>query len=419
MPAERHLMKRACCVVSVAVILFATGCSEGRAPTSPSRAAVELAADLQPVSPPSALFGASAVDFARCLQSAGDPACFAGARIQRRAVGAAATAPGAPINLSTSSSGSSVTLTWGAPASGDPLTTYIIEAGSGPGLANLANFTTNSTATSFSASGIGAGTYYVRTRAQNAGGISTASNESILVVGSAGCAAPPNAPSGLVITASGSTVTLGWSAPVGGCPATSYLLQAGSSAGQSNLANSNVGSTTTYVASGVGNGTYYVRVRAANAYGQSAASNEFTLVVGSATPTPTPTPTPGVFALSPHYPSNIDFGFRGSGCSSSNSSRTFTVTTIYPTQSWQVSWTGLSGVNGRFERLVSPQVDRSAGVGPGTFTLLLGFNGQSPSPGGTCSAGFYSPQGGTLYLKADDQIYFDYVTISYQLWLAY
>ena len=151
---------------TLAVVLTMTGllaiACGGSAPTSPSRAAVASpsAAIAVAQSTAPALFGAGAVDFARCLQAAGDFGCFAGAaRLQPRAVGAAATAPGAPINLSTSSSGSSVTLTWGAPASGDPLTTYIIEAGSGPGLANLANFTTNSTATSFSASGIGAGTY--------------------------------------------------------------------------------------------------------------------------------------------------------------------------------------------------------------------------------------------------------------------
>ena len=322
-------MRQACLLASATMILFALGCGSGAAPTSASRQAASPAIAVAQI-PASALFGASAVDFARCLQGAADAACLSGARITLHAVGgAAATMPGSPLNLSTTSSGSSVTLTWSAPASGDAATSYVIEAGSAPGLANLANFTTNSTATSFSAGGVGNGTYYVRVRAQNAGGTSAASNESVLVVGATGCATAPTAPSGLVITTSGSTVTLGWSAAAGGCPPTSYLLQAGSSVGQSNLANSNVGNTTSYVATGVGNGTYYVRVRATNAYGQSAASNEFTLVVGSAAPTPTPTPTPtpaptpGVFALSPDYPSNIDFGFRGSGCSSSNSSRTF------------------------------------------------------------------------------------------------
>ncbi len=282
-------MTRVCRFVSAAMILVTIGCGVGSAPTSPSRAVVGSPATILSVSTASALFGASAVDFARCLQAAEDnPVCVAAARIQRRTAGAAATAPAAPINLSSASSGSTVTLTWGAPSSGDPVATYIIEAGSGPGLANLANFTTNSTATSFSASGVGAGTYYLRVRAQNAGGSGAASNESILVVGSTGCTTAPNAPAGLAMTVSGSTVTLIWSAPAGGCPPSSYVLQAGSSAGSSDLANANVGAATSYVASGIGAGTYYVRVRALNTYGQSTGSNEVVVIVTAGAPVPVP-----------------------------------------------------------------------------------------------------------------------------------
>ena len=277
-------MRQACLLASATMILFALGCGSGAAPTSASRQAASPAIAVAQI-PASALFGASTVDFARCLQGAADAACLSGARVAlHAAAGAAATVPGLPLNLVTTSSGSSVTLTWSAPASGDAVTSYAIEAGSATGLANLANFATGSTATSFSAGGVGNGTYYVRVRAQNASGTSAASNESVLVVGAAGCTTAPNAPSGLAITTSGSTVTLGWSASAGGCSPTSYLLQAGSSVGQSDLANSNVGNTTSYVATGVGSSTYYVRVRAANAFGQSAPSNEFTLVVGSPPP---------------------------------------------------------------------------------------------------------------------------------------
>ena len=134
------------------------------------------------------------------------------------------------------------------------------------------------------------------------------------------------------------------------------------------------------MATGVGSGTYYVRVRAANAFGQSGRANEFTLVVGSA---PTPPSGPTVFTLNPHEPQYVDFGNRG-GCSSSNSSRDFTVTTATPTQGWNVTWTGFAPPT------VSIQLNQSSGIGPGGFTVLLGFNPQTPSPGGNCGAGVWS-----------------------------
>ena len=222
------------------------------------------------------------VNFASCLQGTADPACFSGARSVVRTAVASATAPGAPVNLVATPNGNTVTLTWGAPSSGDPVVTYIIEAGSAPGLANLANITTNNTATTFSATGVGNGTYYVRVRAQNAAGMMSApSDDSRLVVGGAPCTSAPNAPSGLTNSPSGSTVTFTWTAPSAGCAVTSYLLQAGSASGQSNLASSNIGSATSYVAIGVGNGVYYVRVLATNASGQSAPSNEVVVTVGA------------------------------------------------------------------------------------------------------------------------------------------
>jgi peptidyl-Asp metalloendopeptidase len=88
--------------------------------------------------------------------------------------------PQPPGSLAANTVGSSVSLTWAAPSGA--VTSYVIEAGSAPGLADLANFSTGSTATSFSATGVGNGTYYVRVKAANAAGTSGASNEVTLVV---------------------------------------------------------------------------------------------------------------------------------------------------------------------------------------------------------------------------------------------
>jgi hypothetical protein len=176
-----------------------------------------------------------------------------------------------------------VTLTWSAPAGSDPVDSYVIEAGSAPGIANLANFATGNAATSFSAGGVPDGSYYVRVRARNSSGTSAASNEAPLVVsgGGGGCATAPGAPSGLTVIANtAGTVVLTWTAAAGA--PTTYIVEAGSASGLSNLANSDLGGAgTTLTATGVGAGTYYVRIRARNACGTGPASNEVVLTVGT------------------------------------------------------------------------------------------------------------------------------------------
>jgi hypothetical protein len=182
----------------------------------------------------------------------------------------------APTGLTASASGSTLRLAWAAPASGTP-TAYIIEAGSASGLANLANVSTGNTATTFSASGVGPGSYYIRVKATNSAGTSGSSNEVLLIVGG-GCTGAPGAPTGFTLTGnSGGTVSFSWNASVN---ATTYIIEAGSTPGSTNLANSNLGSSaTSFTASNVGRGTYYVRLRAQNACGTSGVSNEVTLVV--------------------------------------------------------------------------------------------------------------------------------------------
>jgi hypothetical protein len=229
-------------------------------------------------------------NLAQCLAGSGAPACFNATRESRTAIVAGAVAPGAPSSLAATSSGSSVTLSWSAPTSGDPVQSYFIEAGTASGLANLANVSTGNAATLFSASGVGNGTYYVRVRASNSAGISSPSNEAILIVGASGCTTAPGAPGNLFASATNGTVTLTWTA-ASGTP-TSYVIEAGSASGLSNLANSDLGGTPlTYRATNVGNGTYYIRLRAKNACGLGTASNEFRLVVSTTTSTSSVTVT--------------------------------------------------------------------------------------------------------------------------------
>ncbi len=87
-------------------------------------------------------------------------------------------APGAPTALTESGSAATVTLRWQAPASGGAVTAYQIEAGSAPGLSNLAVVQTGNIQ-SFSTP-IPAGTYYVRVRALNGSGPGPVSNEVVV-----------------------------------------------------------------------------------------------------------------------------------------------------------------------------------------------------------------------------------------------
>jgi predicted phage tail protein len=185
-------------------------------------------------------------------------------------------APGAPSGLIAAAAGSNITLSWTAPTTGGTPSAYRIEAGSGPGQANLADVWAGGAATTFHAGGVSDGQYYLRVRATNSGGTSGPSNEAIMMVG---CVAAPASPTGFAITRqNGGTVTFGWNAATGG--PTTYVLEAGNATGSANLANVNLGSpATTYTAGGVGAGTYYVRIRAKNACGTSGVSNEVTLIV--------------------------------------------------------------------------------------------------------------------------------------------
>jgi uncharacterized repeat protein (TIGR03803 family) len=215
------------------------------------------------------------------------------------------SAPGAPTGLVASANGSNVTLAWQAPGAGCAPTTYIVQAGSSPGASNLANFSTGSAATSYSAGGVGAGVYYVRVLAANAAGTSGPSPDAQLVVGGGGCSGPPGASPGLSVSVTGSTVTFTWLAAPGS--PTTYILGAGTSSGSSNIGSINAGNTTSYTATGVPAGTYYVRVQAANLCGTGPVSNEVVATVGGSGG-----PGPGAPTLTPLH------GFTGSPNDGSN-----------------------------------------------------------------------------------------------------
>jgi hypothetical protein len=269
--------------LAIGIAFAAAACGGSSAPVAPSRsgsaAPVGGGGLFGVIASPGAVV--SSGDMGRCFQFRSEPACLSGARPATGPVVAGAVAPGAPGNFTATSNGSTVTLTWTAPTSGDPATSYVIEAGSSSGASNLANFSTGNTQTTFSTGGVAAGAYYVRVRARNGTGTSPASNEGLLVVAGT-CTVPPGEPTALTMVQSSAfpTVTFSWTP--GAYIATTYIIEAGSAPGLSDLAKIDLASAaTTFTTTGVAQGIYYVRIRGKNACGTGNPSNETILGVGA------------------------------------------------------------------------------------------------------------------------------------------
>jgi hypothetical protein len=169
-------------------------------------------------------------------------------------------------------SGSTVTITWNPPASGGAPSAYQLQAGSAPGLSNIATIAV--AGTSLVVPGVPNGTYYVRVVAGNAAGVSVPTADHVIRVGPA----VPGAPRSLSASAgAGGAVAITWQAPSSGGAPTSYVVLAGYTPGASTF-QIPVAATSLH-ATGVPAATYYVRVAAMNGGGMSAPSTEVMLVV--------------------------------------------------------------------------------------------------------------------------------------------
>jgi hypothetical protein len=176
------------------------------------------------------------------------------------------TPPAAPTGLQSQVNGQSVTISWNAVATdaewaAAAATGYSIQVGTAPGVYNvLPNlFVGNTTAASGSAA---PGTYYWRVIASNSAGSGPPSAEAQFTLG--GCT-PPGPPQNFShVVGAGRAVTLVWAAPSTGSAPFTYTIDVGSSAGRSNLLSAPIGNATALTVTAP-SGTYYVRVRAANA----------------------------------------------------------------------------------------------------------------------------------------------------------
>jgi hypothetical protein len=177
--------------------------------------------------------------------------------------------PGPPGGLSASTLGSRVTLSWSAPGQGGAASGYLLFVGTAPGVWNVVQaYGVGNVLTV--AGDLGPGRYSARAQAVNSRGAGPLSEEISFVVGSADAPAPPGT---LAWSWTDTVVTLSWGASVG---ASTYIIEAGSRAGSSDLAVLNAGASTRYSID-VPPGTYYARVRGSNAAGASAPSNEIVL----------------------------------------------------------------------------------------------------------------------------------------------
>jgi CubicO group peptidase (beta-lactamase class C family) len=176
--------------------------------------------------------------------------------------------PGPPGGLVGTAHGAAVSLAWNAPTTGGTVEFYVLEAGSRPGLGDLARLSVSTTA--FVTGGVPPRVYFVRVRAASSAGLSAPSNEVELVVGDP----LPGPPAGLTVTLAGpNQVGLAWQAPQSGGAATSYRLEVGTGPGLSDLAVLTLGNVLSF-ATTAPERVYFVRVRALNASGAGPASDE-------------------------------------------------------------------------------------------------------------------------------------------------
>ena len=215
---------------------------------------------------------------------------------------AATTVPDAPTGLSATADGTStIDLDWTAPSDdgGASITGYRIEVspnGTSSSWSDLvAN--TNSTSTSYSHTGLSAGTTrHYRVSAINSVGTGAASRTANATTDDAATTVP-DAPTGLSATADGtSTIDLDWTAPAdnGGTSITGYKIEVSSNGGTSwtNRVANTTSTSTTYAHTGLAPGTTrHYRVSAINATGTGAASNTDNATTEEDAPTVPDAPT--------------------------------------------------------------------------------------------------------------------------------
>jgi hypothetical protein len=196
----------------------------------------------------------------------------------------APTVPGAPTAVTATAGNTQATVSWNAPSTGSPITSYTITPYIGGTAQTPTTITGSPPATSTTITGLTNGTAYtftvIATNAVGSGQESSASN-------TVTPATAPAAPTNVSATAGNAQATVTWSAPSnGGSPITSYTITPyiGSTAQSSTTINGNPPATSATII-GLTNGTAYTfKVTATNAVGLGAPSGASNTVTPATVP---------------------------------------------------------------------------------------------------------------------------------------
>ena len=144
-----------------------------------------------------------------------------------------ATPPSAPGTLNSSGSTNQVALNWGAATDNIGVTRYNVHRSTTAGFTpSTSNRIAQPTSTSYTDTGLAAGTYYYKVTAEDAAGnIGPASNESSATVTAPPDSAPPSAPGTLTASASNGQAALSWGAATDNIGVTRYNVHRSTTAG--------------------------------------------------------------------------------------------------------------------------------------------------------------------------------------------
>jgi 5-hydroxyisourate hydrolase-like protein (transthyretin family) len=203
--------------------------------------------------------------------------------------------PGQPYSLRSRIAGGTVTLSWHEPYEFGEAVDYLLEVGLSPGSTALSIPVDTTT---FTATGVPPGHYYVRVRGRNAAGVGPASSDYELTVNAGGSGAP-DAPSGFAIFTVGTKLHAVWAPSEYGGATTDYLVEVGTATGLANIGTYPIARSIFELEPLPPAGVYFLRVRGRNALSIGKPSNEVMLVIGGVPAPPDP-------------PGNIGVGFDAS-----------------------------------------------------------------------------------------------------------